>query len=232
MLPWFVRDYIAATRHLSLAERGAYTDLLFLSWEMGPLPSDPTRLARLIGVSAPEFKRVWMTLRLKFSETEKGLVNTRLEQHRAESMDRSAKARSSAQLRWERARQSDGNANASANAGPNAYATADANGHAKSMLPSPSPSPSPYIKPLDPNARARAPRHTKPVSAAQLLASGQNGENTGKGEKVESTEAATLKRIVLDELSRGVSAAAIIRLMPGRGLTEEQIAMIEREASP
>jgi hypothetical protein len=45
MLPWFVRDYIVATRQVPLAERGAYTDFLFLSWEMGPLPKEPGRLA-------------------------------------------------------------------------------------------------------------------------------------------------------------------------------------------
>lgn len=234
MLPWFVRDYIAATRQFSLAERGAYTDLLFLSWEIGALPNDPVRLARLIGVSSAEFKKVWTSLRTKFTETEKGLVNTRLEQHRVESMDRSAKARSSAQLRWERARQSDGNANAHADAHPNADATADANGHAKRMLPSPSPSPSPYTNPNPKSARAASRDRGKPVSAAELLAPGQNGKHaTGDGEsESQSAEAQTLKRIVLDELGRGVSAAAIIRLMPGRGLTEEQIAQIQREASP
>jgi uncharacterized protein YdaU (DUF1376 family) len=233
MLPWFVRYYIAATRQFSLAERGAYTDLLFLSWEIGPLPNDPIRLARLIGVSAPEFKRVWTTIRTKFTETEKGLVNTRLEQHRVESMDRSAKARSSAHLRWERARQYDGNANASTNAHadahPNADATADANGHAKRMLPSPSPSP--YTNPNPKSARTSGRDRGKPASAAELLAPAQNGKHAGEGEKTESTEAQTLKRIVLDELSRGVSAAAIIRLMPGRGLTEEQIAQIQQEAA-
>jgi uncharacterized protein YdaU (DUF1376 family) len=225
MLPWFVRDYIAATRHLSLAERGAYTDLLFLSWEMGPLPSDPTRLARLIGVSAPEFKRVWLTLRLKFAETEKGLVNTRLEQHRAESMDRSAKARSSAQLRWERARQSDGNANASTNASANAHPNADANAHAESMLPSPSPSPSTNQNPK--SARTSRRDTSKPVSAAVLLGATRNVE---KG-AVES-EAEILNRTVVAMLQSGSSPDEIVRTMPARGLTLEQVADIAREHAP
>jgi uncharacterized protein YdaU (DUF1376 family) len=225
MLPWFVRDYIAATRQFSLAERGAYTDLLFLSWEIGPLPNDPVRLARLIGVSAPEFRKVWTTLRAKFTETEKGLMNTRLEQHRAESMDRSAKARSSAQLRWERARQYDSNANASTNAHANAHATADANGHAKSMLPSPSPSP--YTNPNPKSARASSRDRGKPASAADLLGASRNGEIG----TVES-EAEILKRTVLAMLQSGSSPAEIVRTMPARGLTVEQVADIAREQAP
>lgn len=47
MLPFFPRDYLAATRHMSLAERGAYTDLLWLQWENGPLPTAPDQLARM-----------------------------------------------------------------------------------------------------------------------------------------------------------------------------------------
>jgi len=156
MLPWFVRDYIAATRQFSLAERGAYTDLLFLSWEIGPLPKDLARLARLIGCDRTEFASVWPVIRDKFTETAEGLVNIRLEEHRAESMQRSESARASANARWKKYHR---NANASASADANAYANGDAsahpnasanaserayaNGHAKSMLPSPSPSPSP-----------------------------------------------------------------------------------------
>ena len=142
LLPFFVRDYIAATRHLSLAERGAYTDLLFLSWEMGALPSDPAWLARLVGCGAEEFRQVWPAIRGKFIETEAGFVNARLEEHRAESMQRSAAARASAQARWNRYPGCDRNANAMrthSDGNANGYA----NGHAKSMLPSPSPSPSP-----------------------------------------------------------------------------------------
>jgi hypothetical protein len=50
MLPFFPRDYLAATRHMSLAERGAYTDLLWLQWENGHLPNDVQfRSSRLYG---------------------------------------------------------------------------------------------------------------------------------------------------------------------------------------
>jgi len=85
MMPWFPRDYICATRHFSLAERGAYSDLLFVEWEVGPLPNDPVRLARLIGCTIEEFKEVWPAICGKFDDCRDGtgsLVNWRLEEER------------------------------------------------------------------------------------------------------------------------------------------------------
>lgn len=84
-MPWFPRDYLASTRHFSLAERGAYSDLLFMSWEMGPLPGDPIRLARLLGCNPQEFEHIWEIVREKFCDCMDGtgrLINVRLEQHR------------------------------------------------------------------------------------------------------------------------------------------------------
>jgi uncharacterized protein YdaU (DUF1376 family) len=102
--------------------------------------------------------------------------------------------------------------------------------HSHSHIPVPNPEPGPESE-ADRRGQVKK-MPIKPVSAAELLAPRQNGKHAGEGEKPESTEAQTLKRIVLDELGRGASAAAIIRLMPGRGLTEEQIASIARETSP
>jgi uncharacterized protein YdaU (DUF1376 family) len=148
MLPWFVRDYLAATGHLSPAERGVYTDLLFASWEMGPLPKDPVRLARLGRCDAGEFGQIWPAIREKFSETADGLVNARLEEHRAESRRRSQTARQKAEKRWHA--DSPGlfdNTAADAPAHAAASAAAAAAAYARSMLPSPSPSPSPDPSP-------------------------------------------------------------------------------------
>lgn len=87
-LKWFPRDYIAATRHMSLAERGAYSDLLFLSWEIGPLPTEPERLARLLGCTLEELKAVWPAISEKFTDSLDGrgyMVNRRLEEVRREA---------------------------------------------------------------------------------------------------------------------------------------------------
>lgn len=90
-MPFFVADYIGATRHLTLAERGAYTDLLFLSWSIGTLPKDPARLALMICCTPKEFAKVWPAIRAKFVETEAGYVNERLEAHRRKAIEISDK---------------------------------------------------------------------------------------------------------------------------------------------
>ena len=90
-MPFFVNDYIGATRHMTLAERGAYTDLLFLEWNIGPLPADPARLAAMIGCTSKQFSTVWPTVQQKFSDSPDGLVNERLELHRAKSIEISEK---------------------------------------------------------------------------------------------------------------------------------------------
>lgn len=87
MMPWFPRDFIAATRHFTLAERGAYRELLDSQWELGILPNDESRLARMLGVSMEEFASVWITVRTKFDAVSGGLLNKRLEDHRKKAID-------------------------------------------------------------------------------------------------------------------------------------------------
>jgi uncharacterized protein YdaU (DUF1376 family) len=77
---------LASVDHLTLAERGAYTDLVFFQWENGRLPKEPERLARLIGCTPDEFAGIWPQISEKFAENDTGLVNKRLEEHRDESV--------------------------------------------------------------------------------------------------------------------------------------------------
>ena len=106
MLPWWPGDYLGATRGFTLAERGAYCDLLFLSWLNGPLPDDPTQLARMIGVAPKQFLVVWVGIKLKFTVTDAGLVNERLERERRKSQGLREKyadrAKAAARGRWPR----------------------------------------------------------------------------------------------------------------------------------
>lgn len=88
MMPWFPRDFIAATRHLALAERGAYRELLDHQWELGRLPNDEARLARILGVTVDEFRPIWESIGDKFEASDGFLINKRLEEHRKESLDR------------------------------------------------------------------------------------------------------------------------------------------------
>jgi uncharacterized protein YdaU (DUF1376 family) len=57
-MPMWVRDYLATTRGLSLAQRGALTDLLFYAWDIGPLPNDTQPLMRMLGIDYDEFSKV------------------------------------------------------------------------------------------------------------------------------------------------------------------------------
>jgi uncharacterized protein YdaU (DUF1376 family) len=93
MMPWFPRDFIAATRAMRIAERCAYRELLDFQWELGVLPTDVARLARLIGFSDAEFADAWPGIKHKFVECNGGLANKRLEEHRVQALERREKKR-------------------------------------------------------------------------------------------------------------------------------------------
>lgn len=93
MMPWFPKDYLSATRLMTLAQRGAYCDLLFYQWELGPLPDDAEKLARLIGASLEEFIPIWKEIESKFAQRDGKRINEILESHRDEAT-RLANARS------------------------------------------------------------------------------------------------------------------------------------------
>lgn len=97
MLPWFPRDWLASTRAMRIAERGAYHDLLCFQWEMGALPADHERLARLLGLSAKEFAEVWPAIESKFVVNGLSLFNKRLEEHRVKALEQREKKRRAAQ---------------------------------------------------------------------------------------------------------------------------------------
>jgi uncharacterized protein YdaU (DUF1376 family) len=143
MLPWYHRDFLAATQGWRLAERGAYFLLLGAQWEMGPLPKDVSELALIVGTSANEFRRIWRKVSRKFMATKDGLVNARLELHRQKAVGLRARHQSGAkqtnQKRW----------------GPQATDAAHVAEQSLSESPCvspPSPSPSPSFKRLSKGA--------------------------------------------------------------------------------
>ena len=88
-LPFYVSDYLSAidVRLMGLAERGAYTHLLFIMWMEGRLPNDTSQLAVLCGCPQEEFEAVWPKVRLKFKVDGDGLIyNERLEVVRDEAL--------------------------------------------------------------------------------------------------------------------------------------------------
>ena len=134
MMPWVPRDFIAATRAMRPAERGAYRELLDFQWELGVLPSDPERLARLIGYTAAEFEDVWPGIKDKFVVNGVGIYNKRLEEHRNRAIEqRDRKRRGAISTNAKRYGQRDAEH----------VAERDAERVVSASPPSPSPSPSP-----------------------------------------------------------------------------------------
>jgi len=115
-LPWYHRDFLAATQGWTLLERGAYFMLLNASWEMGPLPADERRLSGIIGAQLDELQTVWPTVSQKFQATPTGLTNPRLEELRAKQLDTVEKRRDAANTRWGNLSPSDASADADADA--------------------------------------------------------------------------------------------------------------------
>ena len=56
-MPLYVADYLRDTRRLTTAEHGAYLLLIMEYWTAEGLPDDDSQLARIVGMSAPEWRK-------------------------------------------------------------------------------------------------------------------------------------------------------------------------------
>ena len=103
-LPLFFGDLLAATALWTGEERALYVLLLAYQWTAGPLPKEPLKLARMAQYDPAKFRTLWKTVGQKFNTTDGGLVNQRLEQHRAKSRQVSEtnreRAKTAAAHRW------------------------------------------------------------------------------------------------------------------------------------
>ena len=126
-------------RRLSLAARGCYIELLSEMW-MSKAPyliNNTEILARIVGVSAEEFMECWKEMQLEgfeiFSVTpdKSKIYQKRLLKEWKDALEKSEKARASANKRYEA--QSDQNANADTNA--DAFADTNADTNAPSVAP-------------------------------------------------------------------------------------------------
>jgi uncharacterized protein YdaU (DUF1376 family) len=216
MLPWFPRDYLAATRGLTLAERGAYTDLLWFAWDMGALPNDPKRLARMLGVESVEFDAVWPAIMAKFVLTETGIVNERLERERQHSQKlrtkASEKAAQAAKARWsnapgiapsDNAASQDAPSNAPGNA-PSINATQNAPEYMlQAMLEHCPPSPSPSASP----SRAPAPTPSLGGGVGEPIKVGPKRIGNGRREQTREDKI----RLAAIGIQRGLDAETIFK---------------------
>lgn len=80
-LPFWVRDYIADTRHLTLEQRGAYTDLLFFCW-VAPeckIPDDDKIIAQTLGITKARWvSKIAPAVRPLFDQQDSFLLQKRL----------------------------------------------------------------------------------------------------------------------------------------------------------
>lgn len=81
---FYAADFLIGVGEFSFEERGLYITLLSFSWDKGPLPLDPLRLARLVGTTADDFDRLWVAVGEKWKRTKSGWINERLEEQRAQ----------------------------------------------------------------------------------------------------------------------------------------------------
>jgi uncharacterized protein YdaU (DUF1376 family) len=63
---FYSKDWLEGTAEMMPAEKGVYIDLLCHHHQKGSLPSDPKRLARLVGLSNDEFVSIWQSIKDKF----------------------------------------------------------------------------------------------------------------------------------------------------------------------
>lgn len=85
-MPFYVGDFLAATATWEGEERSLYMMLLAYQWAAGPLPTEPRRIAKMCQYDVPAFMKLWLTVGKKFVETDEGLINERVEEHRLKSL--------------------------------------------------------------------------------------------------------------------------------------------------
>lgn len=125
-MPLFVGDFLASTFTWSGEEQSLYLLLLAYQWGSGPLPNDVKKLARAVRYEERTFRKLWPTISEKFPQTEGGIANPRLEQHRDKANAIAEKNRASGRVgaaaRWrndgERHSERHSERHESANGGP------------------------------------------------------------------------------------------------------------------
>jgi uncharacterized protein YdaU (DUF1376 family) len=99
-LPFYVGEYLRETRHLTLEQHGAYVLLLLEYWWKSCLPDDDVQLARIVGVSPAEWRKLKPALKGLFQDDWR---HERIDKQIKKSKDKIKKARESAEARWSKA---------------------------------------------------------------------------------------------------------------------------------
>lgn len=140
-IPFFGRDFLAATAGWTAEERGHYVTALIVQWEQGSIPDSTERLE----IISPGIARVWALLEPKFPVCRDGRRrNPRMEIHRTKSEALKEARAEAGKVGGEVSqanRKQTGKQTASKHPSKT-QANGEANGQAKLKPPTPTPSPS------------------------------------------------------------------------------------------
>ena len=67
-MPLYIADYLRDTRKLTTAEHGAYLLLIMEYWTAGELPADDRKLARIVGMTPPEWRKAKPNVQTFFTD--------------------------------------------------------------------------------------------------------------------------------------------------------------------
>lgn len=145
-IPFFGRDFLAATAGWTAEERGHYVVALVVQWEQGSIPDSLERLEMM----SPGISASWAILAPKFPLCEDGRRrNPRMEVHRAKSASLK-EARSESGQSGNRKRWSGSQTDRKLIANGDEFATE--NGIANGSPPTPTPTPTPDTTPKEENS--------------------------------------------------------------------------------
>lgn len=95
-MPLYIADYLRDTRKLTTAEHGAYLLLIMEYWTAGELPADDRQLSRIVGMTAPEWRKAKPNVQSFFTD---GWRHKRIDKELAKSAEISSKRSASAKQR-------------------------------------------------------------------------------------------------------------------------------------
>lgn len=88
---FYAQAWLEGTGEMMLEEKGAYIDLLSYQHQKGSLPTEMSRLARLVGVSEEKFIQLWEHIKPKFELVNNRYVNKKLHSLIGERQERAKK---------------------------------------------------------------------------------------------------------------------------------------------
>lgn len=72
---FYSKDWLEGTMELTADEKGVYVDLLAHQHQKGTLPSETKRLCKLVGMSEPDFIKIWDGIKQKFKPTDNDRIH-------------------------------------------------------------------------------------------------------------------------------------------------------------